>query len=109
MEYCPQPVCTTTVFDHTGSDQTFSVVLPGLLHVNLWGAGGSRGGQQLTGWAGPGGFVSGSLVVEGNRSWTVTVGSRGEHAGIAPAPACPPRTYTHPFSLQIWLHFAAFI
>jgi hypothetical protein len=69
----------TTVFNYTGSSQTY-VVPTGIstLTVALWGAG---GGSTLGGAGGAGAFVGGNLAVSPGETLTIIVGGGGGYSG----------------------------
>jgi hypothetical protein len=73
----------TTVFNYTGSSQTYTVPTGiSTLTVALWGAG---GGSTLGGAGGAGAYVGGNLAVTPGETLTVIVGGGGGYSGAPSA------------------------
>lgn len=69
------PVSLTSIFSHTGGNQSFTVPAGVTsLAVSLWGAGGGR-------YGGSGAFVSGLLAVTPGETLSLIVGGGGEVSG----------------------------
>jgi hypothetical protein len=76
-------VVSTTTFNYTGSDQTYSVPSNvNILFVYLWGAGGQGSVKSATGaYGGAGAMVQGMITVTPSSTLTIIVGEGASHAG----------------------------